>query len=48
MVRRRQLASLLAGLVLAGTLWLIAYGLPAVDRALVTADGFVTPVGGSR
>lgn len=34
MVRRRQLASLLAGLVLAGTLWLIAYGLPAVDRAL--------------
>src|SRR3954471_8785921 len=34
MVWRRQLANLLAGLALTAILWLIAYGLPAVDRAL--------------
>ena len=34
MVRRQRVASLFAGLVLAATLALIAYGLPAIDRAL--------------
>ena len=38
MVRRRQLASLLAGLVLAAILGLIAYGLPAINRALPSSE----------
>jgi hypothetical protein len=38
MVRRRQVANLLAGLALAGVLWLVAYGLPAIDRSLPASE----------